>query len=205
MIALAKPDNVKVLPGRSGDSEWYTPSKYAEGARLVMGRIDLDPASCAVANQIVRATHYYTKEDDGLVQPFYGRIYCNPPFGRINGSGKSVIGMFVTRIVQEYHVGHVQQAILLLTAQVTTSWFKQLWQFPICFVDHRVHFNKIIRGMLMYDSRDSHMLGTIFVYLGPNEQSFVDVFSEFGPTIPGNVAVRKQTVQPLSLWEVQHA
>src|SRR5262249_14971473 len=48
-----------------GDSEWYTPPEYVEAARDVLGGIDLDPASNHLAQATVRATRYFTKQDDG--------------------------------------------------------------------------------------------------------------------------------------------
>jgi hypothetical protein len=33
--------------------------------REVLGEIDLDPASCADANKIVRAKQFFTQEDNG--------------------------------------------------------------------------------------------------------------------------------------------
>ena len=38
----------------AGDQEGYTPEKYIESARLVMGSIDIDPASNEYANKTVR-------------------------------------------------------------------------------------------------------------------------------------------------------
>jgi hypothetical protein len=45
----------------SGENEWYTPANYIEASRMVMGSIDLDPASSETANRTVCATAYYTK------------------------------------------------------------------------------------------------------------------------------------------------
>ena len=30
---------------------------------------------------------YYNKEQDGLKQPWYGNVWCNPPYGRHVGNG----------------------------------------------------------------------------------------------------------------------
>lgn len=35
---------------------WFTPAPIVEAARVVLGQIDLDPASCAQSNQVIRAT-----------------------------------------------------------------------------------------------------------------------------------------------------
>jgi hypothetical protein len=51
---------------RSGEAEILTPPKYIEMARRVLGTIGCDPATCAEAQKIVRATTHYTRADDGL-------------------------------------------------------------------------------------------------------------------------------------------
>lgn len=65
----------------------YTPAWIVEGARKAMGSIDLDPASCAFANELVRAPHIYTGPPhgaDGLDTPWksrlrVGTVFVNPP------------------------------------------------------------------------------------------------------------------------------
>lgn len=63
-----------------------------------MGGIDLDPASCAQANDIVRADRYYSIEDDGMTQPWFGRVWLNPPYG---GQAEH----FVERFIEFYVAG----------------------------------------------------------------------------------------------------
>lgn len=61
--------------------EHPTPKSIIKAAHEVMGRIDLDPASSKEFNEIVGATHFFTKEDDGFNQDWdaYKTIFLNPP------------------------------------------------------------------------------------------------------------------------------
>lgn len=181
--------------------EWYTPPKYIEAARAVMGGIELDPASCAAANCIVKAERYYTKEDNGLEQEWRARtIWLNPPYGRtekMQGTRKSTIGLFVEKLLRAYESGLVEQAIVLATTEVNARWFYPLWQYPICFPDHRVKFlvpEKNERGVY------SQMFGTSFAYIGPNEQKFIEVFAQFGHVVKP-VSIPKLRLTTLNLWD----
>ena len=162
------------------NNEWYTPSQYIEAARAVMGGIDLDPASCELANRTVKAGRYYTKEENGLEQPWYGRVWLNPPYGRTIGYGSNIL-LFTEKMLHSYRDGHIDQAILLTLAKIESPWFKELWNYPLCFSDHSIRF---IRN---YDTprkpgryTTSHMQGSVFVYLGPHSQRFIEHFSPFG-------------------------
>lgn len=160
-------------------NEWYTSAKYIDAAREVMGGIDLDPASCEIANQVVRATRYYSQEENGLLQPWYGRVWLNPPFSKIEN--RSGIGAFTRKLVREYQAGNVRQAVLLVTIRTEAEWYQPLFDYPICFSNHIVHFYKPGNKPLPEkDSRHGHFFGTSFVYLGPNEGRFTEVFSRFG-------------------------
>lgn len=156
-------------------NEWYTPAKYIEAARAVMGGIDLDPASCDFANQVVRATAYYTKEQNSLMWPWYGRIWLNPPYGKTEQAQASNLEIFTRRLIEQYNICNVTQAILLIPANTATSWFDLLWQFPICFPTYRIRFYQE-NG----EPSNGVSFGTCFVYLGFNEARFTEIFSRFG-------------------------
>ncbi len=199
MIALAQPDNIIAMPTKS--NEWYTPVRYIKAAREVMGGIDLDPASCKEANMVVRATRYYTQREDGLKQDWSGNVWLNPPYGKINN--KSTIELWIKRLIYEYRTGNVTSAILLTTCDSDNQWFQLLWDYSICFTNHNVHFFKPdANGKISKDSRSTQMFGTVFTYLGPHEQRFIDIFSQFG-TIAKRVSPPKVQPVNLLLWEVQ--
>lgn len=164
-------------------NEWYTPAKYIEAARTVMGSIDLDPASCELANQTVKATRYYTQEDDGLSKAWYGNVWLNPPYSHpaasrqvnVNGGGlKGYTGYFMSKFIEEYAKGHVNQAVICVNADTTRTWFKPLWDGIICFAHHQIQFDLPDR------TQRHHFYSTVFAYFGWNEQRFIDVFSQFG-------------------------
>jgi hypothetical protein len=181
-------------------NEWYTPSKYIEAAREVMGSIDLDPASCELANQTVRASKYYTEQENGLIKPWYGRVWLNPPFSTTmkqfenSWQGQSVASMFMKKLMEEYRKGNVTQAMLLAKADPKQNWFHRLWRYPICFAYDRVYFNRPVGNPCR------HQFGTCFIYLGSNEQKFIDVFCKFG-TIAKAVDIPLQGIQTPELWE----
>jgi ParB family chromosome partitioning protein len=183
------------------DNEWYTQPKYIEAARKVLGSIDLDPASCAEANQIVGADKYYTEQDNGLIQPWYGKVWLNPPYGKVNN--KSLILLFVRKLVHAYATQAIEQAILLCDCDPDAEWFQPLWDYPICFANHKVYFYRPSMHHLLPQlySKHGHMFGTIFVYFGPNEDRFIEHFSKFGTIARRVSAPPKPTTQNLQLWE----
>jgi ParB family chromosome partitioning protein len=150
-------------------NEWYTPSKFIEAAREVMGDIDLDPASCQLANETVKAKHYFTQEDDGLSQSWYGNVWLNPPFTGTHSREK-----WTKKALEEYRLGHVEQLVLLMPVATDTQWFRPLWSFLICFPSFRIHF---YQGKAHHNSPN---FGVCFIYLGPHEQKFIEVFSQIG-------------------------
>jgi hypothetical protein len=183
----------EVSNGSGKSNEWYTLAKHIKAARNVMGSIELDPASCAAANAVVQAKRYYTQEQDGLAQDWTcTSMWLNPPFGNAP-NGKSNMMLWSARLIEEYACGRVSQAILLSMSNTEASWFAPLWTYPICFPCPRVLFHRP-DGKL-----DHHIQGTCFVYLGPNEAKFIDIFSQFG-TIAKRVSPPPAKPAMLSLW-----
>ncbi len=177
-------------------NEWYTRPKYIEAAREVMGGIDLDPASCAAANEIVKAERYFTKEQNGLCQEWRSRsLWLNPPYAR-SEHYQSGIGLFIKKCLEVYEDGDILQAIILATTEVNAKWFQPLWYYPICFADHRVKF---IAPQIDPRGVYQHMFGTCFVYLGPNEVKFAEVFSQFGRIVKAIDAPKGKPVER-ELW-----
>jgi hypothetical protein len=155
---------------QSAENEWYTPARYIEHARAVLGAIDLDPASCHAANQTVRAAKFYSVKVDG--PDWAGRVWLNPPYGRLAGD-------FTRKLLDEYATGRVTAAVVLVNAHCTdTSWFGGLWDHALCFTDHRIDFDSGERGK---DSSSTH--GSVFAYLGPDTAKFADIFSAFGAVV----------------------
>lgn len=183
------------IKARGGSNEWYTPPEYITAARQIMGDIDLDPASCELANQVVQAKQFYTKEQNGLMHRWYGRVWCNPPYGKTEQGQGSNLEAFTRYLVNEYQSGHVEQAILLIPTNTATSWFDALWQFPICFPHYRIRFYQESG-----EPSNGVSFGTCFVYLGPHNAKFEEVFSKFGHVAMPTQA--KSYLRKPELWQL---
>ena len=153
------------------NNEWWTPEKYVDAARRVMGDIDLDPASSDEANEIVGASMFFTKDEDGLGRDWFGRVWLNPPYGGAQAE-------FTQKLIGCFEGGEVSEAILLVNANATdTKWFAGLWDYLLCFTDHRINFHSPL-GV-----GDGSTHGSVFVYMGTRRDIFIQEFSSFGVVV----------------------
>jgi hypothetical protein len=165
------PTNIEHLTSSRND-EWYTPGIYIEAARKVLEQIDLDPASRATANQVVKAAKFYDREQNGLRHDWPGRVFLNPPYRK-----DQIQTDFVNKLIVQYRSGITTAAILSMGNRTETDWFTPLWDYPLCFTNHRIEFYS------PDGAQDSPVTGNVFVYLGPDLSKFIEVFSEFGTVV----------------------
>ena len=152
----------------TGDPDWYTPAQYVNAARIVMGGIDLDPASNAVAQKTVKAKRYFSERDDGLRQRWQGRVFLNPPYKQPD------IKHFIDKLLESLENG-LREAVLLTNNNTDTDWFHKAARRStlIAFTDGRISFYKP-------DGRTSSPTnGQSFFYFGDNADGFRRTFSEF--------------------------
>jgi len=183
-------------------AEWYTPAAYVEAAREVMGGIDLDPASHAEANAIVKAKQFYTADDEGTFRPWHGRVFVNPPGG--------LVGEFWRSLMAAWHYQAITQAVWigysleqLQTLQVVTPNLTPL-DFALCVPSRRIAFveneAKKAERLAKIDAenlvrrvqgrklkarleRSSPSHGGYVCYLGDQPSKFVQVFGAFGQVV----------------------
>ena len=157
-------------PQRAGTGdEWYTPKEYIEAARAMMGGIDLDPASCKIAQRTVKAASYFTVEDDGLAHEWRGRVWLNPPYSRPE--------IFIAKLLAEFWGGRVTQAILLTHTYNGSGWFHEALAAAAvyCLLSRRIRFVNAGKGKLA-----SPQLGQTIFYFGDRPGAFAEHFAEFG-------------------------
>lgn len=154
------------VTNNSKDDEWYTPALYIDAARKVLGEIDLDPASNDFANETVQAKTYFTEEDNGLEQEWFGRIWMNPPYS----------SALLIRFADKLITSNFEQAIVLVNNATETAWFEKMVSKASAIVFHK--------GRIKFRKRDgehgSPLQGQAFIYYGNNADKFLEVFSKFG-------------------------
>lgn len=154
---------------QQGLAEFFTPASIIKSARTTLGGIDLDPASCPEAQRIVKATKFFSKQNDALKQDWRGRVWLNPPFGR------TVVAKFVAKLLTEIENKHVKTAIMLVNNCTETKWFADAAQSAdaICFHTGRMTFTTLV---------DPHEVtqGQALFYWGNAVKRFIKEFAVVG-------------------------
>lgn len=97
----------------SASCEWETPKEFFDRQDAVY-HFDLDV--CATPGN-AKCARYYTEEQDGLVQPWTGRCWMNPPYGR-------TIGKWVQKAYESVREGgDADLVVCLLLARTDTAWW----------------------------------------------------------------------------------
>lgn len=127
-----KPENAQHL---IDSSEWYTPPTLTEPAREAMGGFDLDPASCAAANAHIQAASFFGAHQDGLSQPWEGRVFLNPP---------NPPRPWWDRLVHFHRERAVPEALFIAYSieqlQQSQRWEASMLAFPVCIPDRRIAY-----------------------------------------------------------------
>ena len=107
-----------------GKDEWLTPPEIIRA----LGVFDLDPCAPRVRPWEMAKRHY-TVDDNGLLKPWGGRVWCNPPYGdetgrwlaRCHEHGNAVALTFArteTRMFHE-HVWAAATAVFFFKGRLT--------------------------------------------------------------------------------------
>jgi phage N-6-adenine-methyltransferase len=110
---------------RNGITEWPTPQWLVDQLAEEFGPFDLDPAS---TTENAKAPAYFTIVDDGLSQPWHGRVFCNPPYGKTSTS------RWLAKARAEVDLGHAEWVVCLVPARVETAWWRECVVDPTVFV-----------------------------------------------------------------------
>ena len=154
----------------TGENEWYTPAVHLQAARAVLGGIDLDPASSSLANETVGADQIFTMDDDGLNQPWSGKVWLNPPYSQ------PAIANFAEKLASEWQDGNLESAIALTHNYTDTAWFHRLATAcsAICFTRGRIGF------VNPEGKKAAPTQGQAFFYFGQDVDAFADQFGPIG-------------------------
>lgn len=109
----------------TGKEDWLTPPEIIKS----LGSFDLDPCSPMPRPWDTAAKHY-TLADNGLRQPWEGRVWMNPPYG--NESSK-----WMERLAH-----HGNGIALIFARTETATFFPWVWEHAssILFIKGRINF-----------------------------------------------------------------
>jgi hypothetical protein len=180
--------------------DWLTPVDILNKVRMVLGSIDVDPASSEYANKRVGASRYITETADGLEANWCNwpsRIFINPPGGKIKNRSKTI--KFWEHLMHYRSQGLVSQAIFLCFSveALQSSQGKgvpAIGEFPFCVPAKRIHFDR--EGVAIAKA-PSHSNAIVYVPGKENNSKlFANVFRDVGTIINEKVFNEQTTARP---------
>lgn len=150
----------------SKSEEHYTPKHVLDLGVECLGAIDLDPCSNNKTDPNVPAAMHYSAEDNGLLQPWAGRVFLNPPYGR-------EVGYWIRKLRAEHEAGRVSESITLVAARVDTSWWRLLTSSSPAWC--------AVKGRLTFGGNTSPaQFPSALIYIGPHPARFARTFQGLG-------------------------
>ncbi len=155
--------------------DWFTPLFLLKRVQEFYGGDFLDPASSDLVAPYVKASRHYTKEDNGLLQEWEGKVWLNPPYS------KPLITQFTEQLLSEYESGNIDEALVLVNSCTETKWFQGVCSEAYLRID--------IKGRLHFwhpeKKSDSPRYGQSLFYFNKNRsyavrKKFSDTFADLG-------------------------
>jgi DNA N-6-adenine-methyltransferase (Dam) len=124
---------------RSNHQAWRTPEMLLSRLYRVFGRFDLEPCSPMADRRRapVKARVRYTMEDDGLVLPWFGTVFVNPPYG-------CELPSWVAKAAREVALEQAQVVLVLMPARADRRYWHTyiVGRASIFFLRGRLRFDE---------------------------------------------------------------
>lgn len=107
---------------------WLTPPNIIKA----LGPFDLDPCAAPEPRPWPTASTHWTRVDNSLNRPWFGRVWLNPPYGK-----KAQIAPWLRRLAD-----HGSGTALIFARTETTAFFETVWEraTSILFLKGRLCF-----------------------------------------------------------------
>ena len=134
--------NLAACIAPSATVEWATPRDLLAELEAEFGPWDMDVAA-SESNAVCE--RYYTRDDDALSQPWVGRCWLNPPYGR-------GIGAWLAKAREEASRPGTR-IVCLLPARTDTRWWHEHVMLPV--VEGGPRQVRFLRGRLRFGNATS--------------------------------------------------
>lgn len=183
---------------RREDLELITNADLTSSAHALLGGIQLDPASSAVANEHVGAEEYYTPAECGLNdKQWYGRVYLFPPSGAYfwdkknnrwkmtRASSPTLVSshaVWFRKLMRSWMSGEVEQGLYMGNCPDMIRYEQSLFDFPVCILRTAPTLLKNSSEGLSTHKTCTTLLVYLPPKLNPDEgiQRFIDIYEEKG-------------------------